>query len=66
MSNRPALDVRGNATVAYLQFRLDILVSHVIVDRAGSVGALGWKPQVDLETGIRLAYQDFLHRFAKN
>ena len=22
--------------------------------------ALGWKPQVDLETGIRLAYQDFL------
>jgi GDP-L-fucose synthase len=22
--------------------------------------ALGWKPQIDLETGIRLAYQDFL------
>jgi GDP-L-fucose synthase len=22
--------------------------------------ALGWKPQVDLETGIRLAYEDFL------
>jgi GDP-L-fucose synthase len=21
--------------------------------------ALGWKPQVDLETGIRLAYEDF-------
>jgi GDP-L-fucose synthase len=25
--------------------------------------ALGWRPQVDLETGIRLAYQDFLARF---
>ncbi len=25
--------------------------------------ALGWKPQVDLETGIRLAYEDFLKRF---
>jgi GDP-L-fucose synthase len=25
--------------------------------------ALGWKPQVDLETGIRLAYADFLTRF---
>jgi GDP-L-fucose synthase len=24
--------------------------------------ALGWRPQVDLETGIRLAYQDFLKR----
>jgi GDP-L-fucose synthase len=24
--------------------------------------ALGWKPQVDLETGIRLAYADFLKR----
>ena len=24
--------------------------------------ALGWKPQVDLETGIRLAYEDFLRR----
>src|SRR6266404_1552195 len=23
---------------------------------------LGWKPQVDLETGIRLAYQDFLEK----
>jgi GDP-L-fucose synthase len=23
--------------------------------------ALGWRPQVDLETGIRLAYEDFLH-----
>lgn len=26
--------------------------------------ALGWKPQVDLETGIRLAYCDFLERGA--
>ena len=26
--------------------------------------ALGWKPQVDLETGIRLAYEDFLRRFS--
>jgi GDP-L-fucose synthase len=26
--------------------------------------ALGWRPQVDLETGIRLAYQDFLKRFS--
>jgi GDP-L-fucose synthase len=26
--------------------------------------ALGWKPQVDLETGIRLAYQDYLSRFS--
>ena len=25
--------------------------------------ALGWKPQVDLETGIRLAYEDFLKQF---
>jgi GDP-L-fucose synthase len=24
--------------------------------------ALGWKPQIDLETGIRLAYEDFLKR----
>jgi GDP-L-fucose synthase len=26
--------------------------------------ALGWRPQVDLETGIRLAYEDFLQRLA--
>src|SRR5207249_11253393 len=25
--------------------------------------ALGWKPQIDLETGIRLAYEDFLKKF---
>jgi GDP-L-fucose synthase len=25
--------------------------------------ALGWKPQVDLRTGIRLAYEDFLNRY---
>ena len=25
--------------------------------------ALGWRPQVDLETGLRLAYQDYLARF---
>jgi GDP-L-fucose synthase len=25
--------------------------------------ALGWRPQVDMETGIRLAYEDFLKRF---
>jgi GDP-L-fucose synthase len=25
--------------------------------------ALGWRPQVDLETGARLAYEDFLMRF---
>ncbi len=25
--------------------------------------ALGWKPEVDLESGIRLAYEDFLKRF---
>jgi GDP-L-fucose synthase len=24
--------------------------------------ALGWRPQVDLKTGIRLAYKDFLKR----
>jgi GDP-L-fucose synthase len=24
--------------------------------------ALGWKPEVELETGIRLAYEDFLRR----
>ena len=23
--------------------------------------ALGWRPQVDLETGLRLTYQDFLN-----
>jgi len=28
--------------------------------------ALGWRPQVDLETGIRLAYEDFLGRFGSN
>ena len=27
--------------------------------------ALGWKPHIDLETGIRLAYEDFLARTAK-
>jgi len=27
--------------------------------------ALGWKPQVDLEAGLQLAYADFLKRFAK-
>ena len=27
--------------------------------------ALGWKPEVNLETGIRLAYEDFLKRFGK-
>jgi len=26
--------------------------------------ALGWKPRVDLATGIRLAYEDFLKKFA--
>lgn len=26
--------------------------------------ALGWRPKVDLETGIRLAYEDFLSRWA--
>jgi GDP-L-fucose synthase len=25
--------------------------------------ALGWKPQVDLRTGLRLAYEDFLNRY---
>ncbi len=25
--------------------------------------ALGWRPQVSLEAGIRLAYEDFLKRF---
>jgi GDP-L-fucose synthase len=25
--------------------------------------SLGWKPQVDLETGIHLAYEDYLNRF---
>ena len=25
--------------------------------------AMGWRPQVDLDTGIRLAYQDFCNRF---
>ena len=25
--------------------------------------ALGWRPQIDLETGVRLAYEDFLKRF---
>lgn len=26
--------------------------------------ALGWRPKIDLETGIRLAYEDFLSRYA--
>jgi len=30
---------------------------------SGRMFALGWKPQVDLETGIRLAYADFVERF---
>ena len=25
---------------------------------------LGWKPQIDLETGIHFAYEDYLTRFA--
>jgi len=29
---------------------------------SGKLRALGWKPKVDLETGIGLAYQDFLKR----
>ncbi len=28
--------------------------------------AMGWKPEVDLEKGIRLAYQDFLGKLEKN
>jgi GDP-L-fucose synthase len=28
--------------------------------------SLGWKPRIDLKTGIPLAYQDFLGRFSKN
>lgn len=28
--------------------------------------ALGWRPQVDLETGIRLVYEDFLKRFGNS
>src|ERR1035437_2679833 len=28
--------------------------------------ALGWRPKIDLETGIRLAYDDFLKRSAKS
>ena len=28
--------------------------------------ALGWKPQIDLEPGIRLAYEDFLKRYGKD
>jgi len=27
------------------------------------LSSLGWKPQVDLETGIHLAYEDYLNRF---
>jgi len=26
--------------------------------------AMGWRPQIDLETGIGLAYEDFLKRFS--
>jgi len=29
------------------------------------LAALGWKPEIDLPTGIRLAYADFLKRFAQ-
>lgn len=28
--------------------------------------AMGWKPEVDLETGIKLAYADFLQRFGNS
>jgi nucleoside-diphosphate-sugar epimerase len=24
------------------------------------IAALGWSPKIDLETGVRLAYEDFL------
>jgi GDP-L-fucose synthase len=27
--------------------------------------AMGWKPQVDLETGIRLTYEDFRKKFSR-
>jgi GDP-L-fucose synthase len=30
------------------------------------LAALGWKPEIDLPTGIRLAYDDFLKRFAQS
>jgi GDP-L-fucose synthase len=30
------------------------------------LAALGWKPEIDLPTGIRLAYADFLKRFAQD
>ena len=29
---------------------------------SGRISAMGWRPQVDLETGIRRAYEDFLKR----
>jgi GDP-L-fucose synthase len=28
--------------------------------------ALGWKPRIDMETGIRFAYEDFLRRFGQS
>ena len=28
------------------------------------IAAMGWKPSIDMETGIKLAYEDFLERVA--
>ena len=60
----------ANTVKAIVGFRGDIEWDHSKPDGtprkrldSSRLFAMGWRPQVDLETGIWLAYQDFLKRF---
>ena len=60
----------ANTVKAIVGFQGDIVWDHSKPDGtprkrldSSRLFALGWRPQLDLETGIWLAYQDFLKRF---